>query len=49
VDDAELRAARLVLVKGIQTVLSNGLAILGIRAPVRMEREPEDDDGPPPS
>jgi arginyl-tRNA synthetase len=38
-DDAELRTARLVLARGVQVVLRNGLTILGITAPTRMERE----------
>ncbi|HEX6559170.1 MAG TPA: DALR anticodon-binding domain-containing protein, partial [Longimicrobiales bacterium] len=41
VPDAELRAARLVLSKAIQIVLQNGLSLLGLDAPDRMEREPE--------
>jgi arginyl-tRNA synthetase len=42
-DDADLRAARLVLARGVQVVLRNGLTILGITAPTRMEREPPAD------
>jgi arginyl-tRNA synthetase len=38
VDDPALRAARLVLARGVMAVLRNGLRILGITAPVRMER-----------
>lgn len=41
VEDAELRQARLALARGVQTVLSNGLRLLGISAPDRMEREEE--------
>jgi arginyl-tRNA synthetase len=41
VDDAELRAARLALGKAIATVLRNGLTLLGLNAPDRMEREVE--------
>jgi arginyl-tRNA synthetase len=36
-----LSRARLVLVRAIQIVLSNGLALLGVGAPDRMEREAE--------
>ncbi len=35
---AELTAARLVLARAIQVVLRNGLAVLGISAPTRMDR-----------
>jgi arginyl-tRNA synthetase len=38
VDDADLRAARLILARGVMVVLRNGLRILGITAPQRMER-----------
>jgi arginyl-tRNA synthetase len=38
VDDA-LSRARLVLARGVQVVLRNGLAVLGITAPDRMERD----------
>ena len=41
-EDAGLRAARLVLVRAVMIVLHNGLGILGISAPDRMEREVED-------
>lgn len=37
--DAPVQAARLVLARGIQVVLRNGLDVLGIEAPQRMERE----------
>jgi arginyl-tRNA synthetase len=43
VDDPPLRAARLVLARAVQVVLRNGLAILGIEAPVRMDRSEETD------
>jgi arginyl-tRNA synthetase len=43
VDDHDLRAARLVLARGVQVVLRNGLQILGITAPVRMDRAVDDD------
>jgi arginyl-tRNA synthetase len=38
VDDPELRAARLVLTRAARLVLRNGLRVLGIEAPERMER-----------
>ena len=41
VDDAELRTARLALAKAISIVLRNGLTLLGLNAPDRMEREVE--------
>lgn len=37
-DNAELRQARLVLARAVQIVLRNGLAVLGISAPTRMDR-----------
>jgi arginyl-tRNA synthetase len=37
-DDPELRHARLLLARGVQTVLRNGLTLLGIEAPERMDR-----------
>jgi arginyl-tRNA synthetase len=40
VEDA-LSRSRLVLARAIQLVLHNGLAVLGISAPERMEREPQ--------
>jgi len=49
VDDDTLRAARLVLARAVQIVLRNGLTILGIAAPRRMDR-PSDgrhDSSPP--
>ena len=39
VDDPELRSARLALARSVQVVLRNGLRVLGIEAPVRMERD----------
>jgi arginyl-tRNA synthetase len=41
VDDPALRAARLSLARAVQVVLRNGLTILGISAPTRMVRTPE--------
>jgi len=38
VDDPALRSARLVLARAVQIVLRNGLALLGIDAPRRMDR-----------
>jgi arginyl-tRNA synthetase len=38
VEDEELRAARLLLARAVQVVLRNGLTILGISVPERMER-----------
>ncbi|MEJ2541264.1 MAG: arginine--tRNA ligase [Gemmatimonadota bacterium] len=43
-DDPALQAARLLLCRGIQIVLRNGLTLLGIEAPKRMVREPGSDD-----
>ena len=45
VDDPGLRAARLLLVRAVETVLANGLGILGISAPRRMERDADGTDG----
>jgi arginyl-tRNA synthetase len=42
VDDPVLRAARLALARAVQIVLRNGLTILGIDAPRRMVRGPEE-------
>lgn len=39
VPDPELRRARLALARGIQIVLRNGLELLGLTAPERMQRE----------
>jgi len=39
VEDPDLRAARLVLVRAIRIVLRNGLELLGLVAPDRMQRE----------
>ncbi|GMV07224.1 MAG: arginine--tRNA ligase [Gemmatimonadota bacterium] len=41
VDDPGLRAARLVLARAVQIVLRNGLTLLGIQAPRRMDRAEE--------
>ncbi len=38
VDDPALRKARLALARAVQIVLRNGLTLLGIEAPRRMER-----------
>ncbi|HSG48490.1 MAG TPA: arginine--tRNA ligase [Longimicrobiales bacterium] len=40
-EDPDLRRARLVLARAVQIVLRNGLAVLGIHAPERMERDPD--------
>jgi len=48
VPDPALRAARLVLARAVRVVLRNGLRILNVSAPVRMERpldEPSPDHG----
>ncbi len=45
VEEAAQRAARLVLARSVQVVLRNGLAILGIEAPTRMDR-PEESEAP---
>ncbi|MGQ0812902.1 MAG: arginine--tRNA ligase [Gemmatimonadota bacterium] len=42
VSDSELRAARLALAKAIRIVLQNGLALLGLSAPDRMQRESDE-------
>jgi arginyl-tRNA synthetase len=44
VEDGDLRSARLALARGVQVVLRNGLGILGVSAPTRMEREEEIED-----
>ena len=41
-DDPELTGARLVLADAIQQVIRNGLGILGVSAPYRMDREETD-------
>ncbi len=46
VEDAELRAARLVLTRAAQIVLRNALRLLGLDAPQRMEREPQEQPSP---
>lgn len=42
VDDADLRTARLALALAIRTVLQNGLTLLGLSAPDRMDRAVEE-------
>jgi arginyl-tRNA synthetase len=42
VPDANLREARLALANAIRIVLRNGLTLLGLGAPERMEREIEE-------
>jgi arginyl-tRNA synthetase len=42
VPDPALRAARLVLARAVRVVLRNGLRILNVSAPVRMERALDD-------
>jgi len=44
VDDPALQKARLVLARGVQIVLRNGLTILGVSAPTRMDRAEEAED-----
>jgi arginyl-tRNA synthetase len=44
VDDPGLRAARLALARSVQVVLRNGLQVLGIQAPERMERDHDHDE-----
>ena len=39
-------AGRLYLCRALQQVLANGLAVLGVSAPERMEAPPEPDSGP---
>jgi arginyl-tRNA synthetase len=48
VADPALRAARLVLARAVRVVLKNGLRLLNISAPVRMERALEEDAAPTP-
>ncbi|MCH7533363.1 MAG: arginine--tRNA ligase [Gemmatimonadetes bacterium] len=43
-EDPELRRARLVLARAVQIVLRNGLAVLGISAPTRMDRAVLDEE-----
>jgi arginyl-tRNA synthetase len=45
VDDPELRRARLALARSVRIVLRNGLEILGVSAPTRMDRSEEEPDG----
>lgn len=42
--DPGLRRARLALARSVRIVLRNGLGILGVSAPTRMERSEEDED-----
>jgi arginyl-tRNA synthetase len=44
VEDDGLRKARLALVRSVQIVLRNGLTILGVSAPTRMDRSEEEED-----
>jgi arginyl-tRNA synthetase len=46
VDDPDLRAARLVLTRAARLTLRNGLRVLGIEAPERMERATAAQEGP---
>ena len=41
-EDPKLRAARLVLVRAVMIVMHNGLEVLGISAPEKMEREADE-------
>jgi arginyl-tRNA synthetase len=43
-EDPGLRGARLALARSVRIVLRNGLGILGVSAPTRMERSEEDED-----
>jgi len=45
--ESELRVARLVLARAVRVVLRNGLRILNVSAPVRMERALEEPVAPP--
>ncbi|MEX0935641.1 MAG: arginine--tRNA ligase [Gemmatimonadota bacterium] len=47
VDDASLRSARLVLTRAARIVLRNGLHLLGLEAPERMERSIEESEDVP--
>jgi len=44
VDDARLRLARVALLLATRQVVQNALALLGVSAPQRMDREPESSD-----
>lgn len=44
VDDEGLRRARLGLARGVRIVLRNGLSVLGVSAPLRMERSEEESE-----
>ena len=48
VADPALRGARLMLAQAVRVVLKNGLRLLNISAPVRMERAEEDSSAPSP-
>ena len=48
VPDPALRAARLVLARAVRVVLRNGLRILNVSAPVRMERAVDEAVAPQP-
>jgi len=45
VDDPDLRNARLALARSVRIVLRNGLGILGVSAPMRMDRTQGAEDG----
>ena len=47
VDDPDLRAARLIMTSAARIVMRNGLHILGLHAPERMERQPKSEFGMP--
>lgn len=44
VEDSHLRRARMVLARSVRIVLRNGLSVLGVSAPTRMERPEEKED-----
>jgi arginyl-tRNA synthetase len=44
VPDPDLREARLALARAVRIVLRNGLEILGVSAPTRMERSEEESE-----
>ena len=46
--DGNLRDARLLLCRGVQIVIRNGLAVLGVTAPERMDRDPGESGTPQP-
>ncbi len=43
-EDPAMRRARLALARAVQIVLRNGLEILGVSAPTRMDRSEEEQD-----